>query len=115
MVKEVTDGTFQSEVMDAAGLVLVDFSATWCGPCRALAPVLDELAVEMRDEVKFVKIDVDLGARTARMFKIRGVPALLFFHNGRKVGELVGFRPKDSLRVDIQGLKMQIQQSKAAA
>ena len=93
----VTDGTFQSEVEQAQGLVLVDFWAEWCGPCRVIAPVLDQIAVEYAGKLKITKMDVDANQQTPVRFNVRSIPSLLFFKGGKHVDTVVGAVPKAHL------------------
>jgi thioredoxin 1 len=79
---EVTDATFEQEVEKHDGVAVVDFWATWCGPCRAIAPVLDQLAGEYHGKVKVAKLDVDANQRTAMKFNVRSIPSVLFFKGG---------------------------------
>jgi thioredoxin 1 len=94
-ISHVTDQTFTSET--ASGLVLADFWATWCGPCKMIAPVLDELDAEMGDKVKIVKLDVDENPQTAANFGVMSIPTLLVIKNGEVVDKVVGFQPKEAL------------------
>lgn len=94
-VKHVTDETFESETK--SGVVLVDFWAPWCGPCKMIAPVLDELDAELGDKVKIIKIDVDENQETAAKFGIMSIPTLLLFKDGEVVDKVVGFQPKEVL------------------
>jgi len=91
---EVTDATFESEVVKSDVPVLVDFWAVWCGPCKMIAPVLNELAEEYDGRLKIVKLDVDNNNKTAMQFRIMSIPSLLFFKNGEKVDQIVGAFPK---------------------
>ncbi|HSO58886.1 MAG TPA: thioredoxin, partial [Paenisporosarcina sp.] len=87
--------SFSSEISD--GLVLVDFWAPWCGPCKMIAPVLEELDAEMSDTVKIVKVDVDVNQETASNFGIMSIPTLVLFKDGQPVDKVVGFNPKEAL------------------
>ena len=93
-VQEVTDENFDKEVCSSDKLTLVDFWATWCGPCRKLSPVIDEIAQEFNDKVKFVKIKADENLQTAQKYSISGVPSLLIFKNGEPVERIVNIVPK---------------------
>ncbi|WP_019414148.1 thioredoxin [Paenisporosarcina sp. TG20] len=90
-----TDKSFSSEISE--GLVLVDFWAAWCGPCKMIAPVLEELDAEMNNKVKIVKVDVDANQETASNFGIMSIPTLLLFKDGEPVDKVVGFNPKEAL------------------
>ena len=96
-VVHITDENFDSEVTSAAGLVLVDFWAEWCGPCRQLGPVIEELAVSMAGKVKVVKANVDEGQETAAKYGIRSIPTLILFKDGAVVDTKVGGMPKQAL------------------
>jgi len=93
----VTDQTFTQEVEQASGLTIVDFWATWCGPCRMIAPILEQIAVERDGEVKVAKLDVDANIQTATRFNVRSIPTLLFFKGGKLVDQVVGAVPKAKL------------------
>ena len=96
-VTAVTDSNFDTDVLKSGVPVLVDFWAEWCGPCRALAPTIDELAVQFAGKVKVVKMNVDENPNTPGKFRIRGIPTLLMFKNGQLVDQLVGAHPKATI------------------
>ena len=94
----VTDADFDTEVIKSEMPVLVDFWAPWCGPCRMVAPVVDELSDEYDGKVKFVKLNTDDNVKTASAYGIRSIPTLLVFKGGEVAGQIVGFRPKSDLK-----------------
>ena len=94
----ITDDTFQQEVIDADIPVLVDFWADWCAPCKMIAPIVEELAHELDGKVKFTKLDVDDNPKTATSFGIRGIPTMLIFKSGQPVDQVVGAVSKSVLR-----------------
>ncbi len=99
---DVNDGNFQTEVIEADKLTIVDFWAPWCGPCRKLGPILDEIAGDFTDKVKVVKVNTDENMKTAKEFSISGLPSILIFKNGEAVERLVGLMPKSTLVSNIE-------------
>jgi thioredoxin 1 len=102
-ISHVTDDTFASAVEQAQGLVVVDFWAEWCTPCRAIAPILEDLARSYDGKVHIAKLDVDANQRTSMRFNVRSIPTLLFFKNGQLVDSMVGLAPKAMLQARIEG------------
>src|SRR5690606_5130947 len=94
---EVTDGNFESEVEKSSGLAVVDFWATWCGPCRMIAPMLDVLASDYDGRAKLRTLDVDSTVQTASRFQVRSIPTILFFKDGKLVDQVIGAVPKPTL------------------
>jgi len=92
---EVNDSTFEQEVLQSDQPVLVDFWAAWCGPCKALAPIVDEVATQYAGQLKVMKMDVDRNSSTPMRYGIRGIPALLVFKGGKVADQIVGYVPKD--------------------
>jgi len=97
-VVHLTDDTFDEAIKNASGPVLVDFWAAWCGPCKAIAPSLEQLATEMAGRVTIAKVNVDENGDLSNRFGVRNIPTLLIFKDGRLVDQTIGAQPKESLR-----------------
>jgi thioredoxin 1 len=104
-IVHISDGSFEEDVLNAEGPVLVDFWAEWCGPCKMIAPVLEELAVEYGEKLKVCKMDVDANPDTAPKYGIRGIPTLILFNNGEPAGTKVGALSKSQLAEFIDSAK----------
>ena len=102
-VGKVSDSTFDSEVLKSTGPVVVDFWAEWCGPCRMIAPALEEIAGSLGDRVKIVKLNVDENPNTAAKYGIMSIPTLMLFKNGEIASRQVGAAPKQKLHQWISG------------
>ena len=100
-LNEVTDSTFQAEVLESENPVLVDFWAPWCGPCRVVAPVLEEIAEE-RADLKIVKLNVDDNQQTAVNYDVLSIPTLILFRNGEAVKKVIGAYPKKKLEAELE-------------
>lgn len=96
-IKEISDAAFEQEVLMSELPVVVDFWAPWCGPCKSISPVLEELANEFAGKVRFVKVNVDDNPRTPTQYKVRGIPNLVLFKNGEVVNQVIGAVPRDQL------------------
>jgi len=94
---ELTDGNFEEEVLKSDTPVLVDFCAVWCGPCRMIHPIIEELAKEYDGKLKVARVDVDKNQQTASTYRIMSIPSLLFFKNGEKIDQLIGAVPKQQI------------------
>jgi thioredoxin 1 len=101
-IHAVTDATFADEVEKASGLTLIDFWAVWCGPCRMVAPIVEQLAQEYSGKLKVLKLDVDNNMQTSARFNIRSIPSLLFFKDGKLVDTVVGAVPRQFLERKVQ-------------
>ena len=103
-VLEVSDATFDQEVLKSEQPVLVDFWAVWCGPCKAIAPTVDALAAKYAGQLKVTKVNVDQNGATPSRYGIRGIPALLFFKGGKVVDQIVGYVPQEAIEEKVQKL-----------
>ncbi len=101
-VIQVTDRDFDEHVIKGKGLILVDFWAEWCGPCRMIAPILEEMAVEYEGQVTVTKLNVDENRETAARFGIRSIPTILFFKDGSQVEQIIGALPKSAIKAKVQ-------------
>ncbi len=100
----LTDSNFKAEVLDSAIPVMVDFWAPWCGPCRMLGPIVEEIAGEYAGKVKVCKLNTDEGQQTSMTYKISSIPTLKFFKGGQEVGSTVGVQPKTEIKKILDGL-----------
>ena len=98
---DVTDATFKAEVLDSEGTVLVDFWAEWCGPCRMVSPILDQIAAEHADKITIVKLNVDDNPETALKYQITSIPAMKVYRGGEVVKTVIGAKPKGVLEKDL--------------
>lgn len=101
---ELTDATFEAEVLQSDKPVVVDFGAKWCGPCKRLAPIVEELAKEYEGKVKIAKFDIDESPKTPGKYRVLSVPTVLFFKGGRQVDAQLGLVAKDALKKKIEPL-----------
>ena len=102
--RDVSDSDFEQEVLKATKPVLVDFWAPWCGPCRMVAPIVEELSEEYDGKVEFVKLNTDENPDTSVKYGIRSIPTLLVFKDGEPVGQIIGFRPKSDLKKSLDAV-----------
>lgn len=102
MAKTINTSQFRGDVENGKGIVVVDFFATWCGPCKMLTPVFESLGEEMRNEARFVKVDIDESLEIAQKFNISTVPTMMIFKDGKAVESLVGFMPKEKIKAKVK-------------
>ena len=100
--EKINEGEFTSKVLQAKGLVLVDFYADWCGPCRMVAPILEDLAKEYDGRLTVKKVDVDHAQLVAGSYGVQSIPTLIFFQDGKPVHKVVGAKPKPALKADVE-------------
>jgi thioredoxin 1 len=100
-ILEVTSSNWDSEVIKAQGLVMIDFWAAWCGPCRIISPTVEELAKEYSGKIKVLKLNTDDNSEIASRYKIMGIPTIMFFKDGLKIDQIVGVVPKQHLKAKI--------------
>jgi len=101
-IDEITSDVFKREVLESDIPVVVDFWAPWCGPCRMVAPVLEDISQKMNGKIKFVKLNTDENQKTAMDYQIMAIPSLLIFKDGQEVDRVVGFVPQEQLEADLQ-------------
>lgn len=103
LIKKLTDASFSKET--ASGIILVDFYAEWCGPCRMMSPILEQVASELQGEAVIAKLDIDSEQKTAGQFRVTSVPTLVLFKNGKEVNRLIGLRDADDIKEFIKSAK----------
>ena len=101
-VSEVTTSTWESEVIKAQGVVMIDFWAAWCGPCRIISPTIEELSKEYSGKIKVLKLNTDENSDIASRYQVMGIPTIMFFKNGTKLDQIVGVVPKQFLKSKIE-------------
>jgi thioredoxin 1 len=104
MPVELNEANFQKEVLESKKLTIVDFWAPWCGPCKMLSPILDDIAKEFGDKVTIAKVNIDDNQGLASKFSITSIPSVIFFKDGKSVNQFVGFKTKDAIKKIINGV-----------
>ncbi|MFH1848579.1 MAG: thioredoxin [archaeon] len=103
-MQQVTKSDFESEVIQSEKPVIVDFWAAWCGPCKMMGPVFEELSGEFKGRLKFVKVNTEENPELSEQHEVRGIPCLIVFNSGKEAGRIVGFAAKDALKQKIEGI-----------
>jgi len=103
-ILEVTTSTWDRDVLQSQGIVMVDFWAVWCGPCRIIAPTVEDIAKEYAGKIKVAKLNTDENPDIASRYKIMGIPTIMFFKNGQRVDQIVGAVPKNQLKSKLDSL-----------
>lgn len=108
MVQELTEDTFNQEVLQSEMPVIVDFWASWCGPCKMLTPIFEEVSKEYERKLKFVKISTEDNPNIGGEHQVTGIPCLIIFHNGKEIDRIIGFQQKDALKGKIDEILAKI-------
>lgn len=101
MARVINNSEFENEVLRSSGVVLVDFFAEWCGPCKMISPILDELSLEMEGKLNIFKVDIDKSGELALKYNVMAVPTMIIFKNGKEIDKVMGFLPKSTLKAKL--------------